>query len=206
MLTVNNLDLDWLRSLGLPESYYNYFSQFPTLQEGWDNCEDARYMLRLLFKATPYRRGDETHKRLVAVANAVVRIALPFAGKCEEVIKKCLDTTDKWCRGEASIEEVKAAAYAAYTATNGAYAAYAADAAAHAAYAANAAAAAYAADAAAYVADAAAYAAYAADAADAANAANTAAYNKHMKKCCGVIRLMQADAPDVMGRKELENV
>src|SRR3990167_7140831 len=88
MLTVNNLDLDWLRSLGLPESYYNYFSQFPTLQEGWDNCEDARYMLRLLFKATPYRRGGETHKRLVTVANTVARNALPLSGEWGEKKKK----------------------------------------------------------------------------------------------------------------------
>ena len=177
MLTVNNLDLDWLRSLGLPESYYNYFSQFPTLQEGWDNCEDARYMLRLLFKATPYRRGDETHKRLVTVANAVARTALPFAGKCEEIVKKCLDTTDKWCRGEASIEEVRAnAANAAANAA--AYAANAADAATYAAYTA-----AYA-------------AADAANAAanDAADAAYAAAYKQYMKKYCGIIRLMQAVA------------
>src|SRR3990167_9180612 len=145
MLTVNNLDLDWLRSLGLPESYYNYFSQFPTLQEGWDNCEDARYMLRLLFLATPYRRGDETHKRLVSITNAVARTVLPFEGKYKEVTKKCLDTTDKWCRGEASIEEVRAAANAAYDADD---AAYAVDAATYAAYAvANAAYAAYAVDA-----------------------------------------------------------
>src|SRR3990167_4475152 len=137
MLTVNNLDLDWLRSLGLPESYYNYFSQFPTLQEGWDNCEDARYMLRLLFLATPYRRGDETHKRLVSITNAVARTVLPFEGKYKEVTKKCLDTTDKWCRGEASIKEVRAAAYAANAAIYATYAAtYAAYAAANAAYAA----------------------------------------------------------------------
>ena len=164
MLTVNNLDLDWLRSLGLPESYYNYFSQFPTLQEGWDNCEDARYMLRLLFLATPYRRGDETHKRLVSVTNAVARTALPCKGKCEKATKKCLDTTDKWCRGEASIKEVRAA-------TNAANAAYAANAAAYAAI----------------------YAAYAAT--YAANAANAATCKNRMKKCCDVIRLMQADAP-----------
>jgi len=192
MLTVNNLDLDWLRSLGLPESYYNYFSQFPTLQEGWDNCEDTSFMLRLLFLATPYRRGDETHKRLVTVANAVARTALPFAGKCEEIVKKCLDTTDKWCRGEASIEEVRAnAANAAANAANAAAnaAAYAANAATNAANAA---------DAATYAAYTAAYAA--ADAAnaaanDAADAAYAAAYKQYMKKYCGIIRLMQAVAP-----------
>ena len=154
MLTVNNLDLDWLRSLGLPESYYNYFSQFPTLQEGWDNCDDARYMLRLLFLATPYRRGDETHKRLVSITNAVARTVLPFEGKYKEVTKKCLDTTDKWCRGEASIEEVRAAANAAYDADDAV--------------------------------DAATYAAY---------AANAVSHKQHMKKYCGVIRLMQAAAP-----------
>ncbi|HEU4366782.1 MAG TPA: hypothetical protein VFV05_00980 [Methylomirabilota bacterium] len=117
--------------------------------------------------------GSRAHRKLVRVACECARTALPYIQDEETaaVSLACIQTTEAWTHGQATIEEVReardaAAAYSAYAAdaaSDAAYAAaYAADAAAYAAYAADDAAA-YAADAAAYAAYAAAYAAYAAD-------------------------------------------
>jgi hypothetical protein len=112
--------------------------------------------------------------------------------------RKAVEVAERYGLGQATRDELAAAAYAAAAAAAAAYAAYAAAAAAAAAYAAYAAAAAYAyaADAAAY---AAAYAAYAAAAAyayaaDAAAYADADARTKTLKQCADIVR---AEYPNV---------
>ena len=116
-----------------------------TPQEAWESCSRGDWLLWLA------GRLEIDRKLIVLAACDCARLALPCVPKGELRPLKAIETAEAWARGEASLEDVAAAA----------------------AYAANAAAAAYAANAAAYAAaDAANAAAYAANAAaDAAAAA-----------------------------------
>ena len=129
----------------------------------WAQCPRGDWMLWIA------ARVGVDRKLVVRATCDCVRTALKFVPKGEKRPLVAIQTAERWCRGEATIEEVRRAAYAAY-------AAYAASAAA-----ASAAAAAYAASAA--------YAAYAASAAsDAAEAAAPAARTKAQKRCAALVR------------------
>ena len=134
------------------------------LATAWAECERADFMLWYAAK-----RCDR--KAVVLAACACARTALKYIPEGEERPRLAIETAEAWTRGEATIEQVRAAADAAY--------AYAYDAAAAAYAYASAAAASAAADdraygdaardaaaAAAYADAAAAYAAYASYAAD----------------------------------------
>lgn len=131
----------------------------------WSACKRGDWLMWLL--GALHRRGAITRQVLVLAACAAARTALPYlAGRPAEAASlAAIEAAERWCRGEATIDEVRAARDAAWavrceawpdTAAAEADAAYAA---AYAAYAAYAAAAADAAYAAAYAATAAAYAA-----------------------------------------------
>ena len=132
----------------------------------WETCKRPDWMIWLAA-----RRGVD-RKTIVRVACACARTSLRFVPEGEDRPRLAIETAERWCDDRATIEEVRAAAYAAAYAAAAAYADDAEAADADAAYAAAYAAADAAAYAAADAADAAdaAYAAYAADAADAADA------------------------------------
>ena len=87
--------------------------------------------------------GSKSRKRLVLCCCEVARLALKYVPKGEHRPRIAIETAERHCRGEATLEEVRAAAAAAAAAYAYAAAAYAAAAAA-AAYADAAYAAAYA--------------------------------------------------------------
>jgi len=173
-----------------------------SMQRAWDECPRADWLIWFAAK-----KGVKREK-LVLAACACARTALKFVPKGELRPLKAIETAEAWCRGDATMEEVRAARSAAYAAA-AADAAYAADADAYAAAADAAAAAAAAADAAyAADADAAAYAAaadaaaadaaYAADAdaaayAAAADAAAAARSKAHLRMC----KLVRKTFPEV---------
>ena len=125
------------------------------LNAAWQKCPRADWMLWLAAK----RNTDR--KIIVLAACDCARLALPFTK--DPRVLACIETTERWTRGEVNLDELRTGRSTAY--------AYAADAAADA-YAAAAAAA----DAAA---DAAAYAAYAA-----ADAARKETWTKMAAKFC----------------------
>ena len=148
----------------------------------WANCERGDWMLWLLGKLSGPAWGEK-RKPLVLAACECARLALPYTK--DERVLKCIEIVEAWTRGEASLEQVRAAADAADAAAD-------ADAAAAAADAAAAAAAAYAAaDAAAdaYADAAAAAAAYA--------AAADAARSKILKQCADIVRRHYPIAPNL---------
>jgi hypothetical protein len=151
--------------------------------EAWEKCVRSDWMFWICGRVGVER------KRIVLAACACARLALKFVKEGEERPRICIEITERWVRGEATIGEVRKArdeswkAWPAAAAYDAAYAAYAA--AAYAAYAAAAFAAGAAAAFAAY--DAAAYAAYAAyDAAYAAAFAAGAAAAQ--RDCANAIR------------------
>ena len=98
-----------------------------TLERAWKECHRGDWMLWL---------ADEIHvnqKLIVKAACTCARLALPHvpAGETRPLI--AIETTEKWCEGEATIEEVRKAAEAAYAARAAADAACAAARAAYAA-------------------------------------------------------------------------
>ncbi len=107
-----------------------------TLAEAWEQCERGDWLLWLAAKAGVDR------KRLVMAACACARLALVHVPTGEERPRIAIETAEAWCRGEATIEQVREArrnAAAADADAAAADAAYAAAAAADAAYAAAAA-------------------------------------------------------------------
>ena len=88
--------------------------QSRTLAEVWEQCERGDWLLWLAAKAGVDR------KRLVMAACACARLALVHVPPGEERPRVAIETAEAWCRGEATIEQVKearrnaaAAAYAA---------------------------------------------------------------------------------------------
>jgi hypothetical protein len=155
--------------------------KFDSLQEVWDTCERGEWLLWLLGK----KATEADRKNLVLIACECARLALPYTK--DPRVLACIETVEKWTRGDATIEQVREARRAAYADAGTAAAASAAD----AAYAA-----ASAADAAAYAVDAAAYASAAAYAADAAAyAAYAAARKKTQKQIAAIVRKYYPQAP-----------
>src|SRR5512146_3236078 len=149
-----------------------------SLAEVWEQCERSDWLLWLCGRMVD-KDGWPTRKELVLAACACAETALKYVKAGEERPRVAIETARKWVRGEATLEEVRTAAYAANAAD-------AADAAAYAAYAAAYDAAAYAA---AYAADAAAYAA-AYDAAAYAAARREESRLASLKQCADIVRSM----------------
>jgi hypothetical protein len=163
--------------------------------DAWENCSNPFWVFWICNEIKVDR------KRIVLATCACARLALKFVKPNEERPRICIEVTERWTRGNATIEEVRKARDAAsYTTAAAAYTSYAAAGAAGAAayaaaYAADAAAsytaAAYAtADAAGAAAGAAAYAAasYAAASYAAADDAAAAAKKQMQAHCCEAIR------------------
>ena len=159
---MNNKQLKALmRKLGACEEAREWVSSLPnttTLNEAWEKCERAEWMLWLVGKMAD-KPNWPTRKDVILAACACAETALKYVPKGELRPGKCIETVRRYVRGEATLEELvgaRRAAAAAYAAAAAAYAAADAAAAAADAYAA--------ADAAAYAAAYAAADAYAADA------------------------------------------
>jgi len=92
-----------------------------TFERAWAECPRGDWMLWIAA-----RLGVE-RKTLVLAACACARLALKFVKPGEERPLRCIETTERWARGEATIVEVctarAAATAAAYAATPAAYAA-----------------------------------------------------------------------------------
>jgi len=138
------MNINDLRTLGACPAAIRWAEHYATLEVAWQVCSRADWMLWLAAKYIG-KRGSAGHRKLVLATCACARTALHHVNEGEERPRIAIETTEAWARGDATIEDVRAAAAAAYAAYGDAYG-YAA-AAAYAAYAAyaNAAAAAYAA-------------------------------------------------------------
>ena len=154
----------------------------PTAAAAWKACHRGDWMLWIVGKVQCGEPESDERKRLVLCACECARLALPIweaRYPSDKRVARCIETAERWARGEATINELRTARETADAAADAAAAA--------AAYAAAAAAADADADA-----DAAAYAAAAAAAdadADAdADAAAYAARAKTLSQCADIVR------------------
>jgi hypothetical protein len=177
-----------LSRIGACQVAVEWAGEYKTLQEAWAACDRGDWMLWLCGKMVG-KEGWPTHQAIVLAACDCAELALPFCEKRypdDARVRNCLAVTRQWAAGNAAIEAVKVAGWAAYAA---AY--YAAADAADAAYAAV-----HAAYAAADAADAA-YAASRAASRAVAYAASRAAAAVAAKQCADIcrIRLQIGDLP-----------
>ena len=167
--------------------------QHDSFAAAWAACERGDWMMWLLGELSGPPESD-SRKKLVMCACACARLALRHVPCGDERPRRAIEVAEAYCRGEATLDDVRAAAYAAYAyAPAGvAAAAYAAHAAYNSAYAA----AADAGGAANNSAYAAAGGAYAAGAAYAATAAAAAADQIH-GECADIVRRHYPTAPEL---------
>ena len=153
-----------LIALGACIEGLKWFRQQESPQAAWQNFERPNWMLWLIGK-TRYER-----KRMTWVACQFARLALPHA--TSPAVLACIETTEAWVDGKATVEQVREARRRCYAA-------------------------AYAYAAAAYAYAAAAYAAYAAYATAYATAAAAATKKKVQLECCGIIRSIWPEVPTI---------
>lgn len=182
---MNQQTIKRLKSLGACNEAVKWCSDQPNAQAAWDACEHPDWMVWLLAK-TAGEPGSAAHRRVVLLCCDLAATALQYVPQSEKRPAAAIRLARRWARGDATVtmEVLRLAADAAYTA---AYAAYDADAYAAAdadAYAAAAAAAAAAAYAASY-------------AADAAAAAYAAAYQRTRVRLAGMIRRRYPKPPRI---------
>jgi hypothetical protein len=178
-----------LTDIGACSDAIRWASRYDTLDDAWRKCKRGDWMLWYA------SRVGADHVMIVRAACACARLALPHLPDGEDRPRLAVETTEAWCAGRATLDEVRAAGAAAWAAARAAVAAAgaaarAAEAAAGAAAWAAARAAEYAAGVAAWAAeaaDAARAAAWAAEAADAAGAAG-AAESAALQHCADIVR------------------
>ena len=127
-----------LQNIGACSQAVEWCKNHKSMQSAWDNCERGDWMAWLLGRTV--KKNSKAHKKLVLVACKIARDVLYLIPSKEKRPLIAIETAEKWCRGEATTEEVRAAADAAADAAAAAAAAataYAADAAAYAAYVAD---------------------------------------------------------------------
>ena len=81
-----------------------------SLAEIWRDCERGDWMLWLA------ARIGVDRKQIVLAACACARLNLSAVPAGEERPRMAIETTERWCRGEATDEEVRAATDAAWAA------------------------------------------------------------------------------------------
>jgi hypothetical protein len=123
--------LSRLEKLGACEEAREWAAGFKSGKTAWQACERGDWMLWLAGRLSGLPESDG-RKKLVLCCCECARLSLPIFQKRypkNDCVRKCLDTAERWARGEATIEELREARASAYYAYYAAYAAYAADAA-----------------------------------------------------------------------------
>ena len=74
-----------------------------TLAQAWDDCERGDWLLWLCAKA------GVDKKKIVLAACGCARLVLHLVAEDEPRPRLAIETAEAWCRGEATIHDVKAA-------------------------------------------------------------------------------------------------
>jgi hypothetical protein len=111
-----------LTKIGACSEAVEWSKQFGmSAKRAWIACERGDHMLWLCGKLSGPPESDG-RKKLVLCCCECARLSLPIYEARypnDGRVRKCLDTAERWARGEATIEELRearAAAYAAYAA------------------------------------------------------------------------------------------
>ena len=117
---------DELVRLGACREALEFARKFPDAQSAWDACERGDWML-WWYGRVAGPPGDDSRRPLVLAACACVRLRPKnTSGRVRDQAQQTIETAERWARGgkgAPSLDEVFAAADAAYGAA-AAYAAY----------------------------------------------------------------------------------
>jgi len=97
---------DLLAKLGACSDARHWTADKP-IKEAWETCERADWMLWLC------ERMEVDRKILVMAACACARTSLKYVKNGEDRPRVAIETAEAWCRGKATIREVRSAADAA---------------------------------------------------------------------------------------------
>jgi len=118
--------ITYLKKLNACNEAIVWAIQFDTLQQAWNVCERGDWMVWLI----AIQSGDpesKSRKKLALLLCRIVRPVLKFVPEDDKRPLIAIETTEKWVRGEASLQDVRDAAYAVYAAGAAASAVDAAD-------------------------------------------------------------------------------
>lgn len=101
-----------LRDMGACIEALEWLANCDSWATAWNTCQRGDWMLWLAARKNIDRR------RPVLAACECARIALPYAKDPSALV--AIETTERWARGEATVDEVRAAANAANAAANAA--------------------------------------------------------------------------------------
>ncbi len=104
--------IEYLNSLDACEKAVEWTSNYPTLQKAWDDCECGDWMLWILGKQSG-EVGTKSRKKLVMVACQCARSSLKYVPKGEDRPRIAIETAEAYCKGNATLKDVKNAANAA---------------------------------------------------------------------------------------------
>lgn len=104
-----------LRKLGACQDALDWCGDYDSSDEAWQACVRGDWMLWAM-KSKSITGGSDSHRKLVLLACECARLALPLAGKGEDILLKAIETTEAWARGDNSItlEFLKDLAYFAF--------------------------------------------------------------------------------------------
>jgi len=101
------------------------FAEMKTLTEAWSTCERGDWLLWIAARMVG-QHGWPTHQQIVLAACTCAETALQYVSKGEDRPRIAIETARRWAIGEATLDEVRADAAAAYAAyADSTYAAYA---------------------------------------------------------------------------------
>jgi len=104
---------DLLLALGYYHQNQYQFALSTTYQQFWETCPKGEWLLYWIVK-----EKSTEHKLIVHAACQCARLALPYCKDKQQRPLKAIETTEKWCRGEATLEEVKQVRDAAWDAAS----------------------------------------------------------------------------------------
>lgn len=139
MNNMNNLNLnlnDYLKELGACEAARDWAASYSTLQEAWDNCENASWMLWLINQQRHGESWSDDRKPLLACALDCAEAVKHLQAEKQKIqIGEAVKVLRQWIAGKASADAAVEARENLYAAAAAAYATSATAAATHAAYA-----------------------------------------------------------------------
>lgn len=92
------------------EEAIEWCEKYNTLQEAWQACERAEWMMKLISKTI----NDETNRKsFVLISDKCTRLYLSCATKYDDRSLKAIEVVEAWIRGRATLNEVKSAAWLA---------------------------------------------------------------------------------------------
>jgi hypothetical protein len=106
-----------LRELGASSPAVEWAAKHRSLQRAWDECQDGSWMLWLLGRLAG-QPDSPSCRKLVGTAAKCAELALPCVDdeETEGICRACVQTCVAYAEGEATLEDVRAVASAAYAA------------------------------------------------------------------------------------------